>query len=64
MKMQNECWYKARSGWTSDPVQADTLGEVNRVGLHDCYSQKCEERHSGNAEDFSIYLAQSDAGAI
>lgn len=51
MKQQNTHWYRAIGdrGATADPMQA--LSEsVERVGLHDCTTQGCEETHACNAE--------------
>jgi hypothetical protein len=50
-KMQRTHWYAVSGGWTPQPGMA-TPEEVERVGLHDCSWQGCEEAHAGTAEEY------------
>lgn len=50
MSLQNTHWYQSGVGWTSNPNHAYSLEEVERVGLHDCYTQGCAKRHAGDAD--------------
>lgn len=52
LRQQNTHWYrsgwdKGRYGYTANPYYADS-GEVDRVGLHECFFLGCEEEHTGN----------------
>lgn len=61
MKNQNTHWYRANDGgWTANPLFAKQ-GEVERVGLHECSIQGCEEAHCGSAQEFTaetVYTAE------
>lgn len=53
MKNQNTHWYRADDGgWTANPLFAKQ-GEIERVGLHECSIQGCEETHSSSSQEFT-----------
>lgn len=61
-KAQSTHWYRVGSAYsyTSDPRQAD-VGEVGRVGLHNCAELGCEEAHANSALDYSLWLLRTYA---
>lgn len=53
-RQQNTHWYRSgwaegRHGYTANPYYADP-GEVERVGLHECFTFGCEEIHAYNGD--------------
>jgi len=40
-------WGQGRYGYTANPYCADE-GEIERVGLHECFALGCEIEHTGN----------------
>ena len=55
---QNTHWYNSGRGWTADPERA-LLGEVERVGLHDCITLGCSEEHACSVK---WYLQRREEG--
>lgn len=54
-KQQNTHWYRSasseggRRSYTANPYYA-AAGEVERVGLHECFQLGCEEIHACNGD--------------
>lgn len=61
---QNTHWYHSEYslGWTANPEHA-LPGEVERVGLHDCAAQNCQESHSCSAEWYFLRQIASEQTA-
>lgn len=66
LRQQSTHWYRSgwssgRYGYTSNPYYADA-GEIERVGLHECFFLGCPEEHAGNGNFWRRILEIRQAG--